>query len=87
MKEYRTRSDMDAPAAFATKAASEPSPKAHRISRCPLCLDTITANSPCVGRFLMSRTSSRCADCALTMLSLSDEAGSTATRVRTHKKC
>ena len=38
------------------KAASEPSPKAHTISRCPFCRETVTANSPRVGSFCISRT-------------------------------
>jgi hypothetical protein len=64
---------------LANKRASELSAKAQSISRCPLCLDTITAKSAFVDSFLMNRTINRCADCALKMLSFSDEAGSTAT--------
>jgi hypothetical protein len=71
---------MEAPVTSAAKAASELSPKAHMISRFPLCLETLTANSPFVGSFLISRTSSLWADSALAMLSFSDELGSTATK-------
>ena len=64
-KEWRALLAMAALVTLATKAASEPSPKAHTISRCPLCLETVTANSTCVGSFCISRTSNRCADWAL----------------------
>jgi hypothetical protein len=78
-KEWRALPAMAALVTLATKAASELSPKAHTISRCPLCLETVTANSPCVGSFRISRINNRCADWALNMLSASVKSGSTAT--------
>ena len=74
-RRWEPTGDSEALAALATTAASELSAKAHRISRCPLCLEIVTAKSPCVGSFLISRTSNRCADCALKMLSFRKNLG------------